>query len=235
MARLPRLTVPGYPHHVIQRGNNRQPIVVSDQDRETLLDLLAENALKHQVALHAYVIMDNHFHLLLTPETEDGVPQMMQAVGRRYVRYFNDLHHRSGTLWEGRYKSTLIQSEPYLLACMAYIDLNPVRAGMVAQPQDFAWSSHRHYIGLAQDRRLTPHALYWGLGNTPFAREAAYAEMVRAGLSASQEARMTGAALHGWALGDAGFVAELQKKTDRRVSESRPGRPISRSGSPGEI
>ncbi|MDO9571969.1 MAG: transposase [Hydrogenophaga sp.] len=227
MARLPRLTVPGYPHHVIQRGNNRQPIVLSDADRETLLGLVADNALKHRVALHAYVLMDNHFHLLLTPETEDGVPQMMQAVGRRYVRYFNDLHHRSGTLWEGRYKSTLIQSESYLLACMTYMDLNPVRAGMVAQASDFVWSSHRHYSGLAQDRRLTPHTLYWGLGNTPFAREAAYAEMVRDGLSVQQQTRITGAALRGWALGDAGFVAELQKRTQRRVTESRPGRPVS--------
>ncbi|MDZ4122935.1 MAG: transposase, partial [Hydrogenophaga sp.] len=183
--------------------------------------------LKHRVALHAYVLMDNHFHLLLTPETEDGVPQMMQAVGRRYVRYFNDLHHRSGTLWEGRYKSTLIQSESYLLACMTYMDLNPVRAGMVAQASDFVWSSHRHYSGLAQDRRLTPHTLYWGLGNTPFAREAAYAEMVRDGLSVQQQTRITGAALRGWALGDAGFVAELQKRTQRRVTESRPGRPVS--------
>lgn len=226
MARLPRLTVPGYPHHVIQRGNNRQPIVLSDADRETLLGLVADNARKHHVAWHAYVLMDNHFHLLLTPETADGVPQMMQAVGRRYVRYFNDLYHRSGTLWEGRYKSTLIQSEPYLLACMAYMDLNPVRAGMVEQASDFGWSSYRHYIGLTQDRRLTPHALYWGLGNTPFAREAAYAEMVRAGLSAQQVALITGAAARGWALGDADFVAELQKRTHRRVTESRPGRPV---------
>ena len=232
MARLPRLTVPGYPHHVIQRGNNRQPIVISDADRENLLGMITENALKHRVALHAYVLMDNHFHLLLTPETEDGVPQMMQAVGRRYVRYFNDLHHRSGTLWEGRYKSTLVQSEPYLLACMAYMDLNPVRAGMVTQASDFVWSSYRHYIGLAQDRRLTPHALYWGLGNTPFAREAAYAEMVRGGLSAQQVALMTGAVSRGWALGDADFVAELQKRTPRRVAESRPGRPVAKPKSP---
>jgi putative transposase len=228
MARLPRLTVPGYPHHVIQRGNNRQAIVLSDTDRETLLGLVTENALKHRVALHAYVLMDNHFHLLLSPETEDGVPKMMQALGRRYVRYFNDTHHRSGTLWEGRYKSTVVQSEAYLLACMAYIDLNPVRAGLVTQAADFVWSSHRHYIGSTQDRRITPHALYWGLGNTPFAREAAYAEMVRNGLAAQQEARITGATLHGWALGDADFVAKLQNCTDRRVTESRPGRPVSR-------
>ena len=111
MARLPRLTVPGYPHHVIQRGNNRQRIFTDDADRQRLLALLAEYAAAFQVAVHAYVLMDNHFHLLLTPETVDGIPQMMQAVGRQYVRYFNDRHQRSGTLWEGRYRSTLIQTE----------------------------------------------------------------------------------------------------------------------------
>jgi len=232
MARLPRLTVPGYPHHIIQRGNNRQPIVLNDTDRDTLLGLVTENARKHRVALHAYVLMDNHFHLLLTPDTDDGVPQMMQAVGRRYVRYFNDSHQRSGTLWEGRYKSTLIQTEAYLLACMAYIDLNPVRAGLVAQAADFVWSSHRHYIGSSQDRRITPHALYWGLGNTPFAREAAYAEMVHNGLAAQQTQCITRATLHSWALGDAEFVAKLQNLTDRRVSESRPGRPVTRPPKP---
>ena len=132
MARLPRLTVPGYPHHVIQRGNNRQPIVLDDADRRQLMDLMFEQARAHEVAVHAWVLMDNHFHLLLTPASAEGVPRMMQAVGRTYVRRFNNRHGRSGTLWEGRYKSTLVQAERHLLACMAYIELNPVRAGMVA-------------------------------------------------------------------------------------------------------
>lgn len=227
MARLPRLTVAGYPHHIIQRGNNRQDIVRSDADREFLLDLLGESARKHQVAMNAYVLMDNHFHLLLTPETAEGVPLMMQAVGRRYVRHFNDRYQRTGTLWEGRYRSTLIQTERYLLACMVYMDLNPVRAGMVADPKNHPWSSHRHHIGQTQDRRITPHPLYWSLGNTPFAREAAYTEMVRAGLSAVQQGAITDATLHGWALGDAAFAAELQKRTVRRIARARPGRPVS--------
>ena len=233
MARLPRLTVPGYPHHVIQRGNNRQPIVTNDADREFLLDLLSENARKHRVAINAYVLMGNHFHLLLTPETSDGVPLMMQAVGRRYVRYFNDTHLRTGTLWEGRYKSTLIQTERYLLACMVYLDLNPVRAGMVGDPTQHLWSSHRHFIGQAPDKRVTPHPMYWSLGNTPFAREAAYAEMVRAGLSLPLERAITDATLHGWALGDAGFMAELQKRTPRRIAQARRGRPASKPDSAG--
>jgi putative transposase len=228
MARLPRLTLPGYPHHVIQRGNNRQPIFASGADRAFLLALLAENASKFRVAIHAYVLMDNHFHLLVTPETAVGLPQMMQAVGRRYVRYFNDLQGRTGTLWEGRYKSNLIQSERYLLACMIYIDLNPVRAGLVADPKDYPWSSHGHYVGLRSDRLVVPHPLVWQLGNTPFAREVAYAEMVRSGLAAQQQVALTRSALSGWALGDADFVADLQKRTERRLSPAQPGRPLSR-------
>ena len=226
MARLPRLTLPGHPHHIIQRGNNRQAIFATAADRQMMLDLLDENARKFGVAIHAYVLMDNHFHLLATPQTLDGLPQMMQAVGRRYVRYFNDSQQRSGTLWEGRYKSTLIQTERYLLACMAYIDLNPVRAGMVAQARDYPWSSHAHYIGLRTDKLLTPHPLVWALGNTPFAREAAYAELVQAGISTGQQQALTDSALRGWALGEPDFVKNLQKMTARRVSKSTAGRPL---------
>ena len=227
MARLPRLTLPGYPHHVIQRGNNRQPIFATSADRQVLLDLLFDNAKKFEVAIHAYVLMGNHFHLLATPQTLDGLPLMMQAVGRRYVRYFNDTQQRSGTLWEGRYKSTLIQAERYLLACMAYIDLNPVRAGLVAYPRDYPWSSFGHYTGQRIDRLITPHALFWELGNTPFAREAAYAQLVLSGISVVQQAALTDAALQGWALGEPDFVADLQKRTARRVSKGSAGRPVS--------
>ena len=226
MARLPRLTLAGYPHHVIQRGNDRQAIVRDDQDRQRLLDLWFEHARTFKVAIHAWVIMDNHFHLLATPETQEGLPQMMQAVGRAYVRYFNLRHQRTGTLWEGRYRSNLIESERYLLACMVYIDLNPVRAGMVAQPEDFRWSSHRHCIGLASDKLVTPHALFWALGNTPFAREAAYAELVRQGPAQRDTDDLTRTALSGWALGSEGFVASLQEGTTRRLSPGKAGRPF---------
>ena len=118
MARLPRLTLPGHLHHVILRGNNRQPIFHGAEDFEALLTLLKDGAAKETVAVHAYVLMDNHFHLLVTPTTQDGLPRMMQAVGRRYVQYFNRRHARTGTLWEGRYRSTVLQPERYLLACM---------------------------------------------------------------------------------------------------------------------
>ncbi len=225
MARLPRLTLPGYPHHVIQRGNNRQDIFAANGDRQFLLNLIAENAEKFGVAIHAYVLMSNHFHLLATPDTSEGLPSLMQAVGRRYVRLFNDAHGRTGTLWEGRYKSTLIQTDRYLLACMAYIDLNPVRAGIASAPEEYAWSSYGHYAGLRVDPLVTPHPLIWQLGNTPFSREAAYVDLVRAGISDEQKRELTQSALSGWALGGADFVAQLQLKTERRVLKSGAGRP----------
>jgi putative transposase len=225
MARLPRLTLPGYPHHIIQRGNNRQAIFADSADYEALLGLLEEYSKKFQVAIHSYVLMSNHFHLLATPQTEDGVPQLLQAVGRSYVRWFNKRQERTGTLWEGRYKSTLIQAERYLLACMVYIDLNPVRAGMVASPAEFPWCSYLHYTGRRADRLITPHPFYWELGNTPFAREQAYADLVAAGIGSKQQQALTEATIRGWALGEADYVAELQRRTERRVSMAKAGRP----------
>lgn len=225
MARLPRLSLAAYPHLVIQRGNNGQAIASSASDYQMLLALLDEAARKFSVAIHAYVLMANQFQLLATPSTADGLPQMMQAVGRRYVRYFNDLQGRSGTLWEGRYRCTLMDADSYLLACMVYLDLIPVHEGVVKDPRDYLWSSHGHHIGARSDRAVTPHALFWALGNTPFAREAAYAELVRGGISIEQQEALTRAALGGWALGDENFVAGLQKLTGRRVSKTRAGRP----------
>ena len=225
MARQPRLTVAAYPHHIIQRGNNRQLIVLDDADRQFLLALWQAQAQACQVAVHAYVLMSNHFHLLVTPDTADGVPRMMQAVGRSYVRYFNNRHGRSGTLWEGRYRSTLIETERYLLACMVYIDLNPVRAGLAETAADYPWSSHRHNAGMSVDKLVTPHALLWSLGNTPFAREAAYRELVRAGVAPSQQQALTSATLSGWALGSEAFKRALQDNTRRRVAPGQRGRP----------
>ena len=225
MARLPRLTLPGHLHHVLQRGNNRQPIFVDREDYETMLGLLTEAALQHEVAVHAYVLMPNHFHLLATPATALGLPQTMQAVGRRYVQYFNRRHGRTGTLWEGRYRCAVLQPERYLLPCMVYFDLNPVRAGDAGRAADYPWSSHGHWLGLRSERLLTPHALYWALGNTPFAREAAYAALVEAGIAAQEEAALTSSVLSGWALGDTRFVQALQVQTPRRVSPRSAGRP----------
>jgi putative transposase len=232
MARLPRLTAPGYPHHVIQRGNNRQGIFAATADYEMLLSLLEEHAGKEGVAIHAYVLMTNHFHLLATPETSEGLPQMMQSIGRRYVRYFNTRQQRTGTLWEGRYKSTVIQADRHLLACMAYIDLNPVRAGLVEEAGAYPWSSYAHFVGRRNDRLVTPHPLFWELGNTPFSREAAYAELVQSGVSKTQQQALTDSALRGWALGEKDFVADLQRRTARRLARTKVGRPSLQPNSP---
>jgi len=226
MARLPRLTLAGYPHHIILRGNNRQAIFMDSADFERMLALLQNHAMEQGVQVHAYVLMSNHLHLLLTPLQNDSLPKMMQAVGRSYVLYFNKRHGRSGTLWEGRYRSTLIQTERYLLACMAYIDLNPVRASMVVQAADYLWSSHGHYIGRQNEAWLSPHPLYWEMGNTPFAREAAYAAMVQSGIGHKQQQALTSSALSGWALGEDAFVEGLQKQTPRRVNAAKAGRPF---------
>lgn len=225
MARLARLTVPGYPHHVIQRGNNRQAIFSSDEDRLHLLSLLEVNAKALGVAIHSYVLMDNHFHLLATPKDDIGLPKLMQAVGRRYVRQYNDRQGRTGTLFEGRYKSTLVQAERYLLACMVYIDLNPVRAGLASAPVDFRWSSHRSYVGQGSDRLVTPHPLFWALGNTPFAREEAYANLVASGISAPVRDLLTTSTFRGWAVGDPAYIAHLQDEASRRPMPVARGRP----------
>lgn len=228
MARLARLAIPGQPHHVYQRGHNHLPIFAQDADRERMLEFLTASAQNLSVAVHAYVLMPNHLHLLVTPQTSEALPKLMQAVGRQYARYFNDAHGRSGTLWDGRYRANVLQPEHHLLDCMAYIDLNPVRAGLVETPDQYAWSSHRHYLGLKADRLIVPHPHLWSLGNTPFAREVRYAELVRAGLSDSIQQALTQAMLGGWVLGDAFFVANLQMQTGRRLTKAAPGRPPKR-------
>jgi putative transposase len=228
MARLPRLTLPGFQHYVIQSGNNQQAIVSTDADRETLMLLIAESARKFGVAVHGYLVLDTQFHLLATPGEVTSLSQLMQAVGRGYVRYFNQQQSRSGTLWEGRYRSTVIEPERFLLPCMAYMDLGPVRAGLAGAPAQYQWSSHSHYAGLRTDAIVTPHAMYWQLGNTPFAREVAYADMVAAGLSLQQEMQIPDAIHTGWPLASAVFIAQTQSGTTRRLVKARAGRPPAR-------
>jgi putative transposase len=174
MARLARIEAAGYPHHVIQRGNNRQAIFAGERDYARYLTLLQEAASTHAIAVHAYVLMPNHVHLLMTPEKEGGLSRFMQALGRRYVRWFNDRHGRTGTLWEGRFRATVIASDEYLLACMRYIELNPVRAGLSSNPGEYRWSSHLHHVGQSIDPLIRDHGSFWALGNTPFERQSAY-------------------------------------------------------------
>ena len=156
MPRRPRIKLAGMPQHIVQRGINREPCFFADEDYFSYLHWLQKAAADWHCAIHAYVLMTNHVHLLVTPETETGIAKLMQAVGRRYVQYINRSYHRTGSLWEGRYKSSLIQAETYLLTCMRYIELNPVRANMAPDPAQYRWSSYRHN-GLGQtDSRITP-------------------------------------------------------------------------------
>ena len=166
MARLPRICLPGIPQHIIQRGTNRQVCFASEEDLSAYAHWLEESAKKNQVAIHAWVFMTNHVHLLVTPQTSNGVSRMMQTLGRHYVRYFNYTYQRTGTLWEGRFKSCVIDAEEYLLTCQRYIELNPVRAGMVDSPEDYVWSSYRANGLGANVKMHTPHVLYQSLGKT---------------------------------------------------------------------
>lgn len=225
MARLPRLILPGHPHHVILRGNNRQAIFYSDLDRQHLLAIIAEVATLYGVSVHAYVLMDNHFHLLVTPPTSDALSRMMQALGRRYVGWFNARHHRTGTLWEGRYRAGLIEGERHLLACMRYIELNPVRAGLCAQPQDWPWSSAPHHLGLARQPLISEHPLYWSMGNTPFEREHAYREFISQGVPTHEQVAFTDAVLRGRPMASDGFLRPLAADHERVVTRRPRGRP----------
>ena len=160
MARLPRICLPGIPQHIIQRGNNRQTCFASEEDFSAYAYWLDEYARKYRVAIHAWVLMTNHVHLLVTPKTDDGVSRLMQTLGSHYVRYFNFTYKRTGTLWEGRFKSCLVDEENYFLICQRYIELNPVRANMVTTPGDYKWSSYQAN-GLGKSMEFwTPHRVY---------------------------------------------------------------------------
>src|SRR3954463_15530141 len=183
MARPPRLELPGVPLHVVQRGNNRAACFFNDTDRRFYLKCLRKAASSRGCAVHAYVLMTNHVHLLVTPPEEGAVGAMMQDIGRRYVRIINTIHGRTGSLWEGRFKSSLIDSERYLLICHRYIEANPVRAGMVAHAGEYAWSSHSHFMGARADPFLAAHPLYLALGTSESERRAAFAAISKEPLS----------------------------------------------------
>lgn len=225
MARQARLTLPGHPHHVLIRGHNRQPIVVDDDDRRTLLAHLAAALQEHRLALHAYVLMPNHLHLLLTPSSPDGIGHALQSLGRRYVAAFNRRHQRSGSLWEGRYRSHLVGGADNVLRCMRFIELNPPRAGLGSEDHDPTWSSLRHHLGGARDPLITEPAAYWSLGNTPFEREAAYRAWIDQGVTAAECQRIVGALVGSRPLGDADYLATVEQLSGRSLTRRPRGRP----------
>ncbi len=225
MARLARLAAAGQVHQVIQRGNNGQAVFIDRSDRESYLQLLREAAAANQVAIHAYALTDNEALLLATPGDASGLSRMMQALGRRYVTRFNRRHGRSGTLWEGRFRATVIEAERHLHACICFVELAPVRAGLAREAQDHPWSSARHHLGLASDPLVTDHAFYWAIGNTPFEREAAHRQLLEGGLNSAQARDIGDAMMKGWALGSDRFKAALAARTHRRVGPEPRGRP----------
>ena len=177
MARLPRIVIPGEPLHIMHRGNNRQDIFQREEDYFRFLDGLKASLKQYDCDLHAYVLMTNHFHFLLTPHTVNALSGLMQSIGRRYVRYVNKEYSRSGTLWEGRFKSSLIDSERYLMTCYRYIEENPVRAGMVQSIEDYRWSSYHHNALGIIDELVTPHPIYKALAQENEARYLAYKQL----------------------------------------------------------
>lgn len=225
MARQKRLNIPGVPQHVVQRGNNRQPCFHNDADCQRFLEILHRACMDHDCQLHAFVLMANHAHLLVSPAAGDGVTWLMRDLGRSYVRYFNDTYRRTGTLWEGRFRSSLVDSERYLLACYRYIELNPVRALLVGAPGDYPWSSyHVNALGRHSDL-ITPHRQWLSLGNSHQARLKRYRALFERPLKAAEVERMRRGLRKGLPVGSASFKREIERKTGLRLSTGRRGRP----------
>jgi putative transposase len=223
MARMPRIIVPGQALHIIKRGNNRQATFFSDEDYLKYLDTLGQLSEQYGCSIHAYVLMSNHIHMLATPSHKDSMPLMMQGIGRTYVRYVNGKYRRSGTLWEGRYKSALIDSERYLLICSRYIELNPVRAGMVTGPGQYRWSSYRtNSLGRA-DRYVTPHALYQRLGLNPVARCQAYRALFNTDISEEALGLIREYTQQCTIVGDNRFQGKIKNMLGRRVMKHGHG------------
>lgn len=225
MARLPRLDLPQIPQHVIQRGNNRQPCFASDEDYARYRQDLADAANQCGCAIHAYVLMTNHVHLLVTGNERGSVSRMMQRLGRRYVVYFNARYRRTGTLWEGRFKSGLVDSSRYLLTCYRYIELNPVRAAMVTDPAECRWSSYRGNALGEPDRLITPHPLYLALGAEGSARRSAYRALFKQALGDDELADIRNHVQQQKALGTPRFQAEIEALLGRKAAVRPRGRP----------
>jgi putative transposase len=223
MARLPRLILPGQPQHVIVRGNNRSAIFCAEEDYRFYLEKLQLACKRHGCEVHAYVLMTNHVHLLMTPHAEQSLSKTLQTLGRYYVQYFNYCYRRTGTLWEGRYKATLIDSEAYLLTCMRYIELNPVRAAMVSLPAEYPWSSHPCNALGKTDDLVTPCFEYAQLGLNDTERQAAYRQLFENHLADADVNDIREATNKAWVLGRDRFKQQIQQQLTRRVDPAARG------------
>lgn len=227
MARLPRLSIAGLPHHVIQRGLSGRPIFVDDDDRRAYLAALRAAAADCGVAVHAYALLPDEVHLLATPTEPAALSRMMQKIGRRHVAAFNRRHGGRGTLWEGRFRAGVLEPFRYLLPAMQLIETLPVRRGLAVGAADYAWSSAPHHLGQRRDTVIAEHAAYWRLGNTPFERELVYRRLLEHALTAAEEQALLGAAEKGWGLGLADSTA-----APRRLRPLPRGRPRLKKLSP---
>jgi putative transposase len=230
MPRRARLAVPGVPWHIIQRGNNRSACFYADEDYLRYLHHLGELATKFGCAIHAYVLMTNHVHLLLTPEREDSCALLMKHLGQRYVQYINRSYRRSGTLWEGRFKSCLTQTEDYVLSCYRYIEMNPVRVAMVQHPDQYRWSSYRANAEGKADAIVTPHEMYSRLGADDAARQQAYQQLFHAHLEQPIIEQIRSATNGNYVLGTSRFQEEIGQMLGKRVAKAKAGRPAQKQG-----
>ena len=230
MPRKPRFYVPGVPVHIVQRGNNRGDIFFDDADYSVYLDWLKEAADRYDCKIHAYVLMTNHVHILASPKEKDAISRMMQYIGRRYVPYINHTYGRSGTLWEGRYKGSLVQEDSYLLACMRYIELNPVRANIAKTPAAYRWSSYQTNASGRKSELISPHSVYIALGKDEAGRRAAYKKLFKQSMNAETLEGIRSAWQTGTPLGNDRFMQKIEKALKMKVGYARRGRPKKKAG-----
>ena len=225
MARQARLVLAGHLHHVLQRGNNRQSVFLDDLDRGAYLDALREATRLHGVAVHGYVLMPNHVHLLVTPSSAQALARAMQTLGRRYVAAFNRRHGRSGTLWEGRFRTTLIEAPLFYAATLQYIEQHPQRAGLVDFAGEFPWCSAAHHLGQRRDALISEHAAHWALGNTPFERELAWRQALAQAQPPELLAQLRRHVHGGWPLLSPNLARNLAQQLERPMAARPAGRP----------
>lgn len=225
MARPPRITIPAYPHHIIQRGNNRAATFFADDDYRYFLECLRQAKVKCRCRIYAYVLMTNHFHLLVEPAEVGDLGRFMQSVGRRYVRYVNETYRRTGTLWDGRFKSAAVSRDEYLIACSRYIELNPVRAGLVTHPRDYRWSSYQRRALGASDRLLDEDPWYNGLGTTERDKQERYRQWIDAQVSEREWDEIRQATQRGRLIGRETFQKQMEAMTGRHLVGEARGRP----------
>jgi putative transposase len=225
MPRRARLSLPGVTWHILQRGNNRADCFFADEDYQYYLAQLADLCVRFDCALHAYVLMPNHVHLLLTPQNTDSAAQLMKNLGQRYVQYVNRTYRRSGTLWEGRFRSCLTQDEKYTLDCYRYIESNPVRKGIASRPQDYLWSSVHGNALAEQDTILRPHRQYLALGTSEQERRNAYLKLLETPLDGITLRQIRSSTNSNFVLGDGSFQQEMSLRLKCRVTPGKKGRP----------